>query len=201
MPNQTYATISELQARITLDGSPDTGIPEATLQQLLEQAGGEIEAHCRRDFWLHTNLYEPPLAGPGPCKETLIGRGTEFILLKAYPLISLISLKIDGGELSATERAALNLESYGRVWGRTFPRGARIEAEYAAGYETPPAAVKEACLRFASRKYRLARTRERVASGVRSETMEGYSVTFDPLNVDRDVAVLLKPLVRGRAAA
>jgi len=36
MPNQTYATISELQARITLDGSPDTGIPEATLQQLLD---------------------------------------------------------------------------------------------------------------------------------------------------------------------
>lgn len=188
---ETYATTAELQAKITADGGA-AGILDGTLQELLEQAGAALESYCHRDFFEHEeDLF------------TVIGRGGESLLLPNYPVIEVTEISVDGTLLTAAELADLHVETYGRVWGRTWTSGARITGEYSWGYadEDRPLAIKKVCLTLASRMYRLRKTRERVAAGVSSERVGEYSVSFEGLEMDRDLALLLRPWKRDRSAA
>ena len=190
---ETYASQADLQTRITADGSADT-VPAAPLQTLLESAGSEIDAHCGRDFWEHAD----------DVAAMRVARDSEALLLPHFPVRSIKGITVDGVELGVAELAALTLEGGGIVRGGFWGKGAEVEITYTWGYDgttyARPSQVREACLRLASRKYRLAKLRDRAAAGVTSESLGGYSVSIDPKGQDADVWALLKSLRRRGAA-
>lgn len=190
---ETYASKADLQARITADGSVAT-VADATLQSLLEWAGTEVDAHCGRDFWEHAD----------DVATLRVVRDSELLLLPNGPVRSVKSIAVDGADLGASELAALTIEAGSVLRGGWWGKGAEVEITYTWGYDgttyVRPPSVREACLRLASRKYRLAKLRDRAVSGVTSESVGGYSVSIDPKGQDSDVWALLKTLKRRGAA-
>jgi hypothetical protein len=190
---ETYASKVDLQARITSDGSADT-VADGTLQAKLEEAGADIDNFCGRDFWEHAD----------DVVTFRVARDSESLLLPNYPVRSIKSVSVDGVELGVAELAALSIEAGGIVRGGWWGKGAEVEITYTWGYDgttyARPAMVREACLRLASRKYRLAKLRDRAHAGVTSERMGEYSVSIDPKGQDADVWALLKSLKRRGAA-
>lgn len=189
----TYATKADLAARILADGCADA-VPDPTLQALLESAGADAEAFCGRDFWEHAD----------DAATLRVLRDAELLLLPHGPVRSVKSVSVDGAALSDAELAEISLEAGSVLRGGAWSRGAEVAVTYTWGYdgdENPrPPAVREAVLRLGSRKYRLAKLRDRAAAGVTSEGVGGYSVSIDPEGQDADVWALLKSLRRRGAA-
>lgn len=184
-----YATADELAARLTRDGV--TSIPSGeTLAGLLEDATDLIDAWCRRDFDDHPDA-----------TVALDGNGLDEILLPVSPLRSVSAVSVDGTDLTADELAELEVLSHGCLRGYTWLKDARIVVVCTWGYETPPAPVKRACLLLASRIHRHRGIREKIAQGLRSQSVEGVSVSLDPQDMDRDLAQILRPYRRRGACA
>jgi hypothetical protein len=145
-----------------------------------------IDAYCRRDFELHEKV-----------DIAISARHNEDrYLLPVYPLIKINSLEINGESVSidgifSDPCGLVKLQFYVAkdVW---------LDFNVDHGYAEPPAAVKEATLRLASRLVRHQGVRERVAEGMTDETIADYSATFGDLDIDRDIAILLKMYVRRR---
>lgn len=184
----SYATVDELRARMESDGV--TTMPAVDiLQMLLDTAGAAIDAYCRRDFILHSDD-----------QAYIAGNGNQSLILANYPLLSVSAITEDGEALSASELSELTYWEHGEITGRTWASGSTYQITHTWGYATPPALVKEAALRLASRAHRLRSVKERAAVGLRSETIEGYTIQLEPLEIDRDVALLLQRYRRRRAA-
>lgn len=193
----SYASVADLKVQLAADG---VSAPPAAdvLQGLLDNATADVDRYCRRDFVDHPDD-----------TVTVVGKGRDSLLLPVYPVraITAASIRTPGSTcepyaLTASELAALIVLPFGKVLGYRFPLGAVVTFTCDWGYPgDPPVAAQTATLRLASRQHRHGKARERVAEGVRSESVEGYSISFDPLEMDRDVASLLEPLRKKRAAA
>jgi hypothetical protein len=182
-----YATAADLTSRISLDGgtAPADGVQET----LLADAAAAIDAYCRHDFLKHSGA-----------SVTVVGNGLDEILLPVRPLLAISAASIDGEALDAGDLAALSFKSYGLVAGVYFPKGADVTFVCDWGYNAPPEAVRRACVTLASRNYRHRAMREKVAEGMRSQSVDGVSISMDPLEMDRDLAKLLEPFVWRRSA-
>lgn len=181
-----YATAEELSARITLDG----GTPPSaeTLSALLDKAKGDIDAYCKRDFDKHSDAI-----------VILHGSGSERYLLPYYPVITISNIALDGEDLSADMLSRVVWFPWGII---QFPspvaKGTQIAITMEYGYETPPALVKEATLRLASRYARIPSVMERNAVGMSTEKLGDYSSSFSAGEIDKDIAVLLAGVRRAK---
>ena len=189
----SYATVDQLTVQLKADGVTAL-LSDDTLQELLDQASADVDSFCRRDFLLHEND-----------SLTVRAKGQDFLLLPGYPLLSVAGLSIDGAEKAVQDPPpahvpGLAVWACGKISGVFLPLGSTVVVQYTWGYNEPPAPVVKATLRLASRKWRHGKVRDRIAEGVRSESIEGYSISVDPLEMDRDVAVLLQDLRKKRAA-
>lgn len=184
-----YATADELAARLTRDGV--SSIPSGeVLSGLLEDAKDLIDGWCRRNFDDHPDD-----------TVALDGNGLDEILLPVSPLRSVSAVSVDGTALTAAELAELEVLSHGCLRGYTWLRDARVVVICTWGYATPPEKVKRACLLLASRLHRHKGVREKAAQGLRSQSVEGVSISLDPQDMDRDLGLLLKPYRRRGACA
>lgn len=183
-----YATVEDLKTRLETDGVA-TLPSDPVCEALLAAAELAINAHCKRDFNDH------PLA-------TVVteGQGADNLLLPVYPVRTIFSATVDGVALTAAELAEIRVTSYGRVYGRTWDDGSVIEFCLDYGYTETPAQVKSAALTLASRAQRHGKVRERINEGVKSESIEGYRIDLDPIEMDRDVAKVLTDYVKKRGA-
>ncbi len=185
----SYETVEHLLARLAADGA--TTLPASEVAQIkLDEATEDINTFCRRDFSDH-----PQEA------VTVLGSGRVDLLLPSYPLRAVTAVIEDGVAWTTDQVAALCVRSHGVVvrpvaWG--FGKIFTLTVDW--GYADPPSKAKEACLRLASRKVRHNKVRERIAEGVRSESIEGYAISLDPIEMDRDVALMLDTLRYRRGA-
>jgi hypothetical protein len=184
----SYGSLDQLKARLTRDGVSPLPADE-DLQGYLNDADDVIDGYCRRDLGDH----------PGATVEAE-GKGMRTLLLPVSPLRSVAAVDVDGVALAADELADLEVLSYGVIRGYFFPRGSVVTLICDWGYQEPPAKVAKAAVILASRLIRHGKTREKLAQGLRSQSVEGVSFSADPLEIDRDVAQLLAPYVRKRAA-
>lgn len=185
-----YATVEQLLARLAADGA--TTLPSSPVAQAkLDSVSADLDAYLHHDCEDH----------PG-ATVTAEGRGMDTLLLPGRPLRAISAVTVDGEALSAAEVAALVFTPAGKVVRPedVWPDGAVCVFTCDWGYTEAPAKIVEATLRLASRGIRHGKVRERVAEGVKSESIEGYSITLDAIEMDRDVALLVKDLVWQRAA-
>jgi hypothetical protein len=187
-----YATVDELKARLTADGVVPLPNDDACAQFLV-QAKTDIDAYCKRDFDKHD--------GEIVVLEAF-QRGDGMMLPASMtPIRTVASITVAGRTLTAPELAKVEIvPNTGLVIGFHVEPGDTVQIECDYGPASTPEKVNESCLRLASRKQRHGVAREKVAEGVSSETIEGYSIHFDPLNIDRDVAALLESHRVKRAA-
>lgn len=185
-----WPTEAEVIARVETDGgatSPSTA--EATA--LIAAAKADIFSFCRRDFDAHSDA-----------EVEMEGNGTDKYLLPCYPLTEVGKVEIDDEEMSAADLDEVVFYSFGKViLPSTVDAGDKIVITVDYGYAADeiPANAKEACLRLCSRAFRLPKVRERLGMGVTREDIGEYSVQFDkPGEIDADVALLLKDLVKKR---
>ena len=184
-----YATVAALKSDLTRHGTTPMPI-DSTLQACLDDAKDLIDGFCHRDFDDH--------AGETVACE---GKGLESLLLPVSPLRTVSGISVDGVALTAGELAELDVLSYGVVRGFSCPRGSSCVITCTWGYEEPPAKVTRACVTLASRIYRHGAVREKIAQGLRSQSVEGVSLSVDAIDMDRDIAQMLKPYVKRRSAA
>lgn len=179
-----YGTTADLQQRLAREGVT-ASLTSEELQGLLDDAQDLIDGYCGRDFLDH----------PGET-VTLEGKSMQSLLLPVAPLRRVTAIAIDGAALSDAELASLTVLPYGVIRGAFFPKGAVVEVTCDWGYEEPPVPVLQASYKLASRIYRFRATRDKLAQGLRSQSVEGVSFSADPLDMDRDVQMLLAPLRR-----
>jgi len=110
--------------------------------------------------------------------ERLNGNGSDRMVMRNYPIISVRTLAIDGVSIPA----AKNFRESGYLFdadtiylvGYRFTRGVQnVVISYSAGYEEVPFGIEQACIDLVSLKYR---ERERV--GVQSKTLATEQVTY-----------------------
>jgi hypothetical protein len=183
-----YGTIEELKSDLARRGVAEPPA-DGTLALYLDEAGDLIDAYCSRDFGLHEDA-------------TVVaeGKGLDSLLLPVSPILAVKSVTVDGLPLSASELAGLEVLSYGVLRGIFFPAGSVVQIQCDWGFGTPPVAVQRASVRLASRLVRHGAIREKAAEGLRSQSVEGVSVSLDPIEMDRDVARMLDPYRKRRAA-
>ena len=184
-----YATVAALKSDLTRHGTTPMPI-DSTLQACLDDAKDLIDGFCHRDFDDHPDDI-----------VTCEGKGLESLLLPVSPLRSVSAVSVDGVALTAGELADLTVLSYGVMRGVLFPAGSKLEVTCTWGYEEPPAKIVRACVTLASRIYRHGAVREKIAQGLRSQSVEGVSLSVDAIDMDRDIAQMLKPYVKRRSAA
>lgn len=184
-----YGAIDNLRTRLLKDGCTEQ-LSDEDLADLLDTATILIDGYCKRDFELHAD------------DELIVeGKGLESLLLPKYPLISITAISIDGKPLTAAELAGLSVKSYGRISGTLFPAGSEVIVTCTWGYAEPPAKIAKWAVILGSRIKRHGPIREKAAEGMRSQSVEGVSLTLDAIEIDRDAALALEPFRVKRAAA
>lgn len=157
---------------------------DAMLEVIVNAVSEEIEGDCGRHFETAART------------ETYSGRGDYRLRLKNRPVTAVTSVKV--GTVTVTDyttesESGILVRKDGDKIG-TWPLGVRnIEVTYTAGYVLPkaasgrtlPWAVELAALLLAAAEYTL-----RDKAGLRGETFEGLTLTFDrwPENVRRLLA-------------
>jgi len=159
----------------------DTALDEY-IDDLNAQASEIVDDYCGRDFGLHGT----PEA---PVRVRLDGTGRNTIGLPGYPVISVVSVTLDGTPL--TEGKEFDVISTSGILERIdhgiWRRGNRnITVEYIYGYTTPPNAVKRIVEGMVSAALRETK-RYREVGGVSSISMDGYSVSYDRIAGNLDL--------------
>ncbi len=131
--------------------------------------------------------------------ERYDGNDSDILMLRAYPLISISLLTINGVTQTASSDGLLQSGYYPGdnyvflVGGNRFPRGRRnVVITYEAGYTTIPEDVAEACIELVGDRFKLPSR-----LGERSKALpQGGSVSYDMENMSARVRGLLAPYRR-----
>ncbi len=128
------------------------------------------------------------------------GDGSDILLLRDYPLVSITDLRIDDGSYSGappqttSDDYTLNLPS-GLIKlknGVLFVKGFQnVDITYTAGYTTAPETVKEAVLLYVGHLYRRQYADQKF--GVQSETVGDRTTTYGSDDIIPKAKSLLNP--------
>ncbi len=128
------------------------------------------------------------------------GDGSDLLLLRDYPLVSIVDLRIDDGSYegappqTTSEDYTLNLPS-GLIKlknGVLFVKGFQnVDITYTAGYTTAPETVKEAVLLYVGHLYRRQYADQKF--GVQSETVGDRTTTYGSDDIIPKAKSLLNP--------
>ena len=184
-----------------LDGEsdPDEALDE-TIAALLAQATSEIRYFVGQDFKLHENRV-----------DHLSGNGRDVVSTRQDPVRKIHSVEINGSPVADDKYRIEDVpghpeENTGRIkrTGRfVWPRGAEIRVEYDWGYdaETRPAVLDRVAEDIVVELLEKA-VADRKSSAKQSESMDGYSVSWDNsdvqdyLTLDEAKRKRLQPLSR-----
>lgn len=152
------------------------------IDDLNDQASEIVDDYCGRDFGLHGTETVPVVA-------KLNGNGRRTIRLPGFPVVSVVSVSVDGTILTEGKEYDVILESgiLERIdRGIWMPGRRNIVVKYVYGYESPPksiARIVEGMVVAA-----LVATKKRVSVGaVSSISMDGYSVSYDRITGNLDL--------------
>ncbi|TXH41835.1 MAG: hypothetical protein E6Q97_36730 [Desulfurellales bacterium] len=131
--------------------------------------------------------------------ERYDGNDSDILMLKAFPVVSVSLVTINGVTQSASSDGLLQAGYYPAdtyiflVGGARFPRGRNnVIVTYTAGYSTVPEDVVEACIEMVGDRYKLPSR-----LGERSKALQqGGSVSYDMENMSARVKGLLSPYRR-----
>lgn len=163
-------------------GLADEETLEMFISDLNDQASEIVDDYCGRDFGLHGTETAPVVA-------KLNGNGRRTIRLPGFPVVSVVSVSVDGTTLTEGKEYDVILESgiLERIdRGIWMPGRRNIVVKYVYGYESPPksiARIVEGMVVAA-----LVATKKRVSVGaVSSISMDGYSVSYDRITGNLDL--------------
>lgn len=163
-------------------GLADEETLEMFISDLNDQASEIVDDYCGRDFGLHGTETAPVVA-------KLNGNGRRTIRLPGFPVVSVVSVSVDGTILTEGKEYDVILESgiLERIdRGIWMPGRRNIVVKYVYGYESPPksiARIVEGMVVAA-----LVATKKRVSVGaVSSISMDGYSVSYDRITGNLDL--------------
>jgi hypothetical protein len=163
-------------------GLADEETLEMFISDLNDQASEIVDDYCGRDFGLHGTETVPVVA-------KLNGNGRRTIRLPGFPVVSVVSVSVDGTILTEGKEYDVILESgiLERIdRGIWMPGRRNIVVKYVYGYESPPksiARIVEGMVVAA-----LVATKKRVSVGaVSSISMDGYSVSYDRITGNLDL--------------
>jgi hypothetical protein len=157
--------------------------PDQALQDFIDglrdRASSEVEQYCDRVFDLQTGE-----------TETVTGNGTDTISVRNYPVVSINSITvgattIDAGAYqirSTPGNPIMNAGIIERTDRRVWP-GRQITVDYDWGFEEPPGVVKTVVEDMVVETLEKARV-DRQSDAKTSESMDGYSVSWDTSEVD-----------------
>jgi hypothetical protein len=163
-------------------GLADDEVLNTFIGDLNDQASEIVDDYCGRDFGLHGTETAPVVA-------KLNGNGRRTIRLPGFPVVSVVSVSVDGTILTEGKEYDVILESgiLERIdRGIWMPGRRNIVVKYVYGYESPPksiARIVEGMVVAA-----LVATKKRVSVGaVSSISMDGYSVSYDRITGNLDL--------------
>ena len=163
-------------------GLSDDAALDEYIGDLNGQASEIVDDYCGRDFGLHGTEDAPIVA-------KLNGNGRRAIRLPGFPVVSVVSVSVDGTILTEGKEYDVILESgiLERIdRGIWMPGRRNIVVKYVYGYESPPksiARIVEGMVVAA-----LVATKKRVSVGaVSSISMDGYSVSYDRITGNLDL--------------
>jgi uncharacterized phiE125 gp8 family phage protein len=113
----------------------DTTVEDSLLETLINSASTLIEGYCSRRFREQAYI-----------DEEYDGSGSASIVLSQYPVSSIQGMKIDGGEVGASEYKARKETGILLRLNSTWPEGVlNISVSYTAGYSQIPEDLELAC--------------------------------------------------------
>lgn len=135
MPLTTVAKVKEY---LGLTGTTE----DALLGGLVDWATDFVHSYCGRYF---------PQAS---YDEYYDGDGTDGLLLRQYPVVSVASVEIGGVQLDPASYALYAQLGLVRLKGGVFPRGKKnVRLQYTAGYSTIPKDLEQAAVELVAIKY------------------------------------------------
>lgn len=148
-------TVDELETHLGAAFSPED---RARAEQAITMASAAIQRYCN-------------LVGLQQVTDTVVLRGVygTDLLLPFGPVAAVSAVEVDGQALGVNDYDVVRDELVRRAgWGGT---SVEVEVTYTHGLAVVPDEVKAVCLDVAARSYAN-------PTGVRSETIDGYSVTY-----------------------
>jgi len=142
------------------------------LQRLITLESATIERHIGR----------PVL--PEARADTVVGYGSATFVPPATPIRDIVAVTVDGAGAPARHDGLT-------VWrpdGLNWPRGARIEITYTAGFDAVPLDLEQACIELVAYRYR-----ERDRIGHASKSIGGETVSFITRAMPQAVEARLAP--------
>ena len=180
------------------DDSPQDQL-EAFVDGLRERASSEVDRFCGRRF----RKFEDHV-------DVRRGNGTDTIATNNYPVLKVHEITVGGRSLAedayrVDDSPGMPRENAGEIRRvdrvRRWPRGREIEITYDWGYDEPPgvvdSVVEDAVVEVLEKAHV-----DRSSDRKQSESMDGYSVTWDVSDAQDMVALTetmrdrLKPLRR-----
>jgi len=152
---------------------------ENFVDDLLARASSEVEEHCGRVFGEVTGE-----------TETLFGNDTKRISLDNYPVTSINSVVVGQSALDTSQyrietapgRPDRNAGIIERTDRRVWPAGRQITVDYDWGFQETPGVVQAVVEDMVVEVLEKAVV-DRNSSGKSSESMDGYSVSWDNSDV------------------
>jgi hypothetical protein len=165
---------------------------ENFVDDLLARASSEVEEHCGRVFGEVTGE-----------TETLRGNGTDRIKVDNYPVTNINSIDVGQTTLGPDQfqletmpgRPDRNAGIIERTDQRVWPRSRQISVGYDWGFQNVPGVVKAVVEDMVVEALEKA-VADRESSGKSSESMDGYSVSWD--NSDAQDLITLDEAKRKR---
>lgn len=153
---------------------------ENFVDDLREEASSEVEEHCDRVFSLQQGE-----------TETVRGNGTQRIQVRNYPVVSINSIEVRAHTVDASAyqivqtpgRTSMNAGIIERTDRRVWP-DERLTVDYDWGLETPPGVVRSVVEDMVVEVLEKA-VADRESSGKSSESMDGYSVSWDNSDIQQ----------------
>lgn len=148
---------------------------EAFVDDLRARASSEVEEFCERVFGVEQGE-----------TETRQGTGTDTIRVRNYPIVAVNSVTVGRSTLDASAyqivqssgRPNRNAGLIERTDRRVFPVGRRVTIDYDWGFQETPGVVKAVVEDMVVEVLEKAVV-DRESSGKSSESMDGYSISWD----------------------
>jgi hypothetical protein len=152
---------------------------ENFIDELRARASSDVEEHCERVFGEQTGQ-----------TETIYGNGTDEIGLDNYPVTNINSVTVGQTTLDADQyqlqtmpgRPDRNAGIIERTDRRVWPKGRKIVVDYDWGFGEVPGVVKQVVEDMVVEVLEKAAV-DRNSSTKSSESMDGYSVSWDNSDV------------------
>jgi hypothetical protein len=165
-------TLAELKAWLPNQGSND----DTALQSLISNGSLQILQYIDRPHILASVI--------GGLNETYDGNDSDRLLPRAFPIISVTAVSVDGLSIPQSQGFSSATQVVGYLWdsrrillrGFRFSRGVQnVAVSYTAGYSSVPLDLKQAALEAFALTYR-----QRTHIGEKSNSMGGQvTLSFD----------------------